>query len=97
MCDELGNNEYMQAYVEEAGGTTLCSAISGDGCSEKEIKYATTWKAKSYADVDKQLKRLEGMKGKKMKPNLKKWIVQRLSLLKQIAREIAPSDPKDEL
>ena len=36
MCDELGKNENMQAYVEEAGGTSLCKAADGAGCGEKE-------------------------------------------------------------
>ena len=37
MCDELGDEEMMQAYIEEAGGVSLCSAANGSGCSEKEV------------------------------------------------------------
>ena len=46
MCDELGNEKYMQEYVEEAGSTSLCKASDGAGCGEKELgfieKYAST-------------------------------------------------------
>ena len=37
MCDELGDDEYMQAYVEEMGSTSLCSIHeAGDGCSQRQ-------------------------------------------------------------
>jgi len=94
MCDELGKNEMMQAYIEEYAGTSLCSAETGAGCSEKEVKYAEKWKAKSTSDIDSQIKRLDGMKKKKMKPELTTWIVQRLSILKQLAKK---EEAKDEL
>lgn len=90
MCDELGDDEYMQAYVEEMGSTSLCSAFDGAGCSDKEIEFATKWKDKPAEDVTSQIERLEKMKGSSMKPELKKWLSQRLALLKQLA-------PKDEL
>jgi hypothetical protein len=46
MCDELGNEEYMQAYVEEAGGVMLCEdfdCLCGrkeGGCAKKEVDCA---------------------------------------------------------
>mmetsp|Transcript_1176 Transcript_1176/g.1643 ORF Transcript_1176/g.1643 Transcript_1176/m.1643 type:complete len:96 (+) Transcript_1176:236-523(+) len=95
MCDELGpKNDYMQQYIEEYGGTSLCSAVTGAGCSEKEVKFAEKFKAKSIADVEKQITRLTKMKEKKMKPSLKAWIIQRLSILKQLKKL---KDTKDEL
>jgi len=84
MCDELGDDEYMQAYVMEAGNTALCSVESKAGCSEKEAKFIDTWKAKSAEDVAKQITRLTGMKEKPMKAELKKWLGQRLAILKQL-------------
>jgi len=83
MCDELGDEEYMEAYVVEQGGVTLCSIQDGEGCSAKENKYIKNWKEKSAEDVDKQVTRLEGMSAKKMKPSLMKWIKQRIAILKQ--------------
>ena len=38
MCDELGNDMYMQAHVEEAGKTQLCRLSDGAGCSDKEVR-----------------------------------------------------------
>lgn len=85
MCDELGDQEMMQAMVEESASTSLCN-LEGTGCSEKEVKYIDTWKAKDLADVQTQLTRLDGMKGKSMKPALKKWVGQRLAILKQLSK-----------
>ena len=42
------------------------------------------WKAQPKADVKAQLERLEKMMGSKMTPDLKKWLVQRINVLKQI-------------
>ena len=35
MCDELGNDVYMQGHIEEAGNTRLCRVSDGGGCGEK--------------------------------------------------------------
>jgi len=94
MCDELGNIDYMQAYVEEAGGASLCSIDEPEeGCSEKQVKYINKFAAKSSEDVQKQITRLNGMTEKKMKPELMKWVKQRLSILEQFAAKT----PKSEL
>jgi len=86
MCDELGDIDYMQAYVEEAGGASLCSISAPDeGCSEKQVKYINKFSGKSAEDIQKQITRLQGMEGKKMKPELMKWIKQRLSILEQFS------------
>lgn len=63
----------------------LCQVSSPEGCSDKEQKYITKMKAKSDADVAKQLTRLTGMKAKSMKPALKQWVNQRLNILKQLS------------
>ena len=61
MCTELGSEENMQAYVEEAGATSLCSAADpeGTGCNEKEVAYIAKMKAAPAADVAAQLTRLQ--------------------------------------
>ena len=43
------------------------------------------WKAKGKDDVTAQLARLEKMAGGKMTPDLKKWLMQRISILKQLS------------
>jgi len=84
MCDELGDMEYMTAYVTEMGSTSLCAADTGSGCGDKELKYIEKWKGKGAEDVASQITRLEGMKDGKMKPDLLKWIKQRIAILQQL-------------
>lgn len=42
------------------------------------------WKGKPAADVKVQLDRLTKMMAGSMKPDLKKWLVQRMNILKQL-------------
>ena len=85
MCDELGKDENMQAYVEEAGNTSLCKVEDGAGCEQKEKDFIEKFKAKSSAEIEAQLTRLNKMKDGKMKPDLLKWIRQRIAVLKQLS------------
>jgi hypothetical protein len=91
MCDVFGKEETMQAYVEELGSTSLCRATDGAGCSEKETEFIAKWTGQE--GIAEQLARLQGMAGSnnKMKPELKKWVNQRIAILKQL------SAPKEEL
>merc|ERR1711879_768096 len=98
MCDELGpKNEYMQMYVEEAGGTSLCNVFKPDtGCSEKQKVFVDKWSGKSADEVQKQLDRLKGMvdkDGSAMKPEALTWAKQRLNIFKQLTKAAG----KDEL
>jgi hypothetical protein len=94
MCTELGPGKpYMQQYVEEIGQTSLCSVKTEVGCSDKEKKFISGWKAKlegshTAADIEKQIARLEGMAGGSMKAELKTWITQRLAIFKQLKSEL---------
>lgn len=86
MCDELGDEKYMEDYVMEMGGVNACSIVDGEGCSEKENKYIAKMKNDKTAEYrSAQITRLEGMQGGKMKPELAKWISQRIGILKQFA------------
>ena len=84
MCDVFGKEETMQKYVEELGSTSLCSVVDGAGCSDKEKEFMEKWKAKDKAEITAQLERLKGMSSGSMKPDLKKWLTQRMSILKQL-------------
>lgn len=84
MCTELGNDEYMTAYIEDAGKTSLCSVDSGAGCSDRELKYMETQKAAGPEKVAAQLARLESMAGKSMKPDLQDWLNKRTKILQQL-------------
>merc|ERR1719386_62335 len=76
MCDELGKNENMQAYIEEMGSTSLCNAETEAGCGDKEKEYIKKWKAKDAAAAKKEFTRLSGMDKSAMKPESAKWLGQ---------------------
>lgn len=88
MCDELGPKlGLLNDYIEEASGTSLCSVQEPyTGCSEKQTKYIKKMLGKGSAEVEKQHERLSGMKGKKMKSSLKKWLGQRVTILGQLLK-----------
>jgi protein disulfide-isomerase A6 len=65
-----------------------CTIKEQDGCSDKEKKYITKMQAKAADDITKQHTRLTGMQGGKMKAELKQWLNQRLSILKQLKDEL---------
>lgn len=97
MCDELGpKNEYMQQYVEEAGGTSLCNVKKTDtGCTDKQKAFIEKWTGKPMDDISKQLDRLKGMVDKdsaSMKPEMLTWAKHRLNIFKQLS-----AGGKDEL
>jgi len=62
-----------------------CLLADPSGCTDKETEFMGKWKAKSKDEVKVQLERLEKMMGSKMTPDLKKWLVQRINVLKQLA------------
>lgn len=92
MCDELGpKTDYMQMYVEEAGGASLCSVKNTEqGCSEQQKGFITKWSDKGKADLEKQIGRLTGMvekDGGSMKPEALTWAKQRLNIVKQLSKK----------
>merc|ERR1712139_703083 len=79
MCDELGpKEEYMQQYVEEMSGASLCDVANpSTGCSDQQTKFIEKNAEKNADDLKKQLTRLSGMAdkdGESMKPEALKWI-----------------------
>jgi hypothetical protein len=61
-----------------------CTIEDQSPCSEKQVKYIAKWQSKSQADISAQLDRLQGMVGGSMKPELLKWIKDRIVVLKQL-------------
>jgi hypothetical protein len=84
MCEELGDETYMQAYVEEYGGASLCSASDSTGCDEKEQEFIKRWNAASGEAVSSQLARLKGMAGSKMGDDQRNWLTKRIAILNQL-------------
>mmetsp|Transcript_24625 Transcript_24625/g.45556 ORF Transcript_24625/g.45556 Transcript_24625/m.45556 type:complete len:92 (+) Transcript_24625:415-690(+) len=86
MCEELGNEDMMHDYIEEAGGTSLCAISDGSGCDDREKNYIEKMKSKSSDEVASQLERLEGMEGETMKADLMKWLKKRKKILKAMTK-----------
>lgn len=92
MCDELGQDSYMEAYVTEAASTSLCNVhiedLTDSGCTDKEVEYAFKWRAHSHEEITAQAARLQSMKAseeaKKLKPAQAAWINHRLAILQQL-------------
>ena len=95
MCDELGDDSYMRAYVEEAGSTSPCVLATGQDCIEKEKEFAEKWKGKPADELNDHVNRLRGIASGSMKPDLRKWLGQRLNVLSQLLE--APAAQKEEL
>lgn len=91
MCDELGDLDMMMDYIEKAGSTSLC-AIDGKGCDERSLKYLEKMKVKSKADLEAQIKRLQGMEGDSIKKDLMDWMKKRMTLLKLLVASHASED-----
>lgn len=89
ICEELGSDEYMTAYVEEYAGTSLCSVVDGKGCSEKEASYIDKMKGKDMDEIEKQLQRLKGMDTTQMKPDLGGWVNRRKKILSKLLEQNA--------
>eukprot|EP00296_Roombia_truncata_P000355 JP436023.1.p2 GENE.JP436023.1~~JP436023.1.p2 ORF type:complete len:141 (-),score=65.38 JP436023.1:447-869(-) len=64
-----------------------CDVKSEENCSEKEIKFIGNFKAKTAEQRKAEITRLNGMKTGSMKPDLKKWLVQRLNILAQLTKD----------
>lgn len=86
ICDELGTIDAMTELVEDYGDIATCDILSGLGCDERELGYIDKMKQNSLEEHMKQLKRLEGMANKPMKPELLVWMKKRKSILKQFVK-----------
>eukprot|EP00466_Bigelowiella_natans_P020380 jgi/Bigna1/53762/estExt_Genewise1Plus.C_240001 len=86
----------LEKFVKDKLEVAKCDITNPtEGCSEKEQGFIEKMKEKDAEYVNGQIARLEKMKSKKMKPELKTWLVQRLNIFKQMAKGAA--EGKDEL
>jgi protein disulfide-isomerase A6 len=74
-----------------------CLVDAPEGCTEKETKFIAKFNGKDAEARAKELKRLEGMKGKGMKPELVQWLHQRINILKQLVEKDGDGGDKEEL
>jgi len=95
MCDELGDEDMMTSYVEEYANTSLCDVTTKNGCSEKAAGYVDKMMSKSREEVEKQLKRLEGMDPNAMNSELSSWLVMRKKILKSLLSKMSEGENSD--
>jgi hypothetical protein len=81
--------------VEEAGSTSPCVLATGQDCIEKEKEFAEKWKGKPADELNDHVNRLRGIASGSMKPDLRKWLGQRLNVLSQLLE--APAAQREEL
>lgn len=74
----------LKAFVEE-NLKAKCSIKEQDGCSDKEKAFIAKVKDLPAKDIEDQLARLDKMKSSAMAPELKKWVFQRIAILKELA------------
>ena len=84
-ADYSGGRDFdsLKKFVED-NLEVKCLLDNTEGCSDKEKEFMGKWKAKDKAEITAQLERLKGMSSGSMKPDLKKWLMQRMSILKQL-------------
>jgi len=72
----------LKKFVEE-NLVQQCLLDDQSNCDDREKKYIEKMQNKDAETRAKKLARLEKMQGSKMAPNNKKWLLQRLAILKQ--------------
>jgi len=56
-------------------------------CSERAQSYSAKWKDKSIGTIEKEINRLTGMRGNPMSKDLRNWLRERLTILRQLNSE----------
>jgi protein disulfide-isomerase A6 len=64
-----------------------CDVQTKAGCEDKEVNFIEKMTGAAKDEVQKQLARLQGMSSGSMKADLKKWIKQRVAILKQLGKD----------
>ena len=80
--------------TSSSGSTSPCVLATGQDCIEKEKEFAEKWKGKPADELNDHVNRLRGIASSSMKPDLRKWLGQRLNVLSQLLE--APAQ-KEEL
>merc|ERR1711907_205109 len=65
-----------------------CDPATGTGCNDKEKAFVEKMKSKDAEALKKELKRLQGMNGGSMKPELQAWMQRRINVLTKLTKEL---------
>jgi len=85
VCDELGRDSYMTAYIEEKAKTRLCSVATPErGCTDKEKEYLDKVKDLGADDLREQLAILQKTDSEGLKAKAKEWHGKRARILSEL-------------
>merc|ERR1711924_267908 len=65
-----------------------CEPSTLAGCNDKEKAFVEKMKSKDGEALKKELKRLQGMNGGSMKPELQQWMQRRIVVLTKMTKEL---------
>merc|ERR1711988_1732018 len=65
-----------------------CNPATEEGCNDREKAFITKMKGAGADKLKAELKRLNGMSGKSMKPELQTWMVRRINVLTKMTKEL---------
>merc|ERR1712046_504921 len=65
-----------------------CDPKTQEGCNDKEKAFIEKMKTADAEKIKKELKRLQGMNGGSMKPELQSWMQRRTNVLSKMAKEL---------
>merc|ERR1711871_167404 len=71
-----------------------CDPATGTGCNDKEKAFVEKMKSKDAEALKKELKRLQGMNGSSMKPELQTWMARRINVLTKMTKELGGARTK---
>ena len=72
----------LNTFVDEKLATKCTFTNDTNECSERAVKYITKWGKKTWDERSKETKRLENLLFEEMKSDLKKWVRERVGILK---------------
>merc|ERR1711907_584677 len=65
-----------------------CEPSTQEGCNDKEKAFIEKMKGSPAEKLKKELKRLQGMNGGSMKPELQAWMQRRINVLTKLTKEL---------
>jgi hypothetical protein len=72
----------LSAFVEEKIAPQCTFHNESNSCNERALNYIEKWSSKTLKQRQAETKRLEGLLFEEMKPDLKKWVRERIGILK---------------
>lgn len=79
--------EDLSSFVEQNLASPCTFTNESNTCSERALKYIQKWSQKTVEERKTETKRLEGLLFEEMKVDLKKWVRERVGILRSSVDE----------